>query len=70
MLPGERWKNRRTGELVRIEVQAFGLLSFSVLRDGEWQMCRHVWDAEQFRKEFVIVPAVGRRSTNPSRNVH
>ena len=56
MLPGERWRNRQTGELVRIEVQFLGLLSFSVLREGRWYMCRHLWDAEQFRNEFELLP--------------
>jgi len=55
MLPGERWRHRQTRELVRIEVQLLGLLSFSILRDGKWTMCRHPWDENQFREEFELV---------------
>lgn len=60
MRPGEQWRHRQTGELVRIEVRDFGLLSFSVLRDGEWMMCRHVWDEEQFRQEFELQSVTSR----------
>ncbi len=52
VLPGERWRHRQTRALVRIEVRLLGLLSFSVLREGRWLQCRHVWDEEQFRQEF------------------
>lgn len=54
MIPGERWRHRQTGELVRIEVQLLGLLSFSILRNGRWTMCRHLWDVDQFRQEFEL----------------
>jgi len=59
VLPGERWRNRQTGELVRIEVRLLGLLSFSVFRDGRWYMCRHIWDEEQFREEFELQARAG-----------
>lgn len=52
MYVGERWRNRKTGEVVRIEVFFAGMLSFSVLREGEWFMCRSLWDEVQFTAEF------------------
>lgn len=50
---GERWRNRKTGEVVRVEVYLAGLLSFSVYRDGQWYMCRSLWDEAQFKSAFL-----------------
>lgn len=55
MRVGVRWQNRKTREIVRIEVYFAGFLSFSVLREGQWYMCRNLWDEAQFKTEFSQV---------------
>lgn len=52
MRVGELWQHRISGQIARIEMSRLGLLSFSVLRDGQWVMCQHVWDEKQFRAKF------------------
>lgn len=52
MQAGEQWRNRKTLDLVRVEVAEFGMVSFSVLQGKRWLMCPFLWDEEQFRIEF------------------
>ena len=61
MIPGELWRHRGTGRIVRIEVRRSGFLSFSVWtavqdEQGNWggRFVMHsvIWDEVQFRQSF------------------
>jgi len=51
--PGDFWQHNKTHEIVRVEEELGGLLSFSILRKGKWQMCPNVWDLEEFEQKFT-----------------
>lgn len=51
--PGDIFQHNTTHEIVRVEEERGGLLSFSVLRQGKWQMCPNVWDSEEFELKFT-----------------
>lgn len=44
------WINKKTRELIRIERQLLGFLSFSVRRDRKWWMNPHIWHEDEFQK--------------------
>lgn len=61
MAPGELWRHRGTGRIVRIEVRRGGFLSFSIWTavqddrgnwDGRFVMHPTPWDETQFRQAF------------------
>jgi hypothetical protein len=60
MVPGELWRHKITGRVVRIERSREGFLSVSawvaLWKDGRWcgefQMVDTLWDEAEFQRKF------------------
>lgn len=65
MVPGELWRHKSTGRVVRIERFREGFLSVSawtaLWKDGRWtgefQMVDALWDEDEFLRKFELLGA-------------